>query len=219
VETNIRHGLPLSRADRRAAAIRLIRSHPEWSDRRISAITTVSAGTVATLRTQVLDSTQRTTVRIGKDGRVRPLDRNIGRQRAIDFMESNPDASVRLVASAAGVSPATVVNIRKRSNSDPGPAPSGGRLVKPPIQRTDWKEILSILTKDPSLSLSGDGRVLLRWLRVCTIDLEGRKGLAEAVPAHCVDRVAALARAAGAMWFELADKLKTHEDEQLPDPG
>jgi ParB-like chromosome segregation protein Spo0J len=219
VETNIRHGLPLSRADRKAAAIRLIRSHPEWSDRRITAITTVSARTVATLRTQVLDSAQRTTARIGKDGRVRPLDRNIGQQRAIDFMKSNPDASVRSVARAAGVSPATVVNIRKRSNSEPGPAPSGGRPAKLPVQRADWNEILSILTKDPSLSLSGDGRLLLRSLHMCTIDLEARKGLAEAVPTHCADRVAALARAAGAVWFELADKLESHEDEQPPEPS
>ena len=33
VELNHTHGLPLSRADRTAAAERIIGSHPDWSDR------------------------------------------------------------------------------------------------------------------------------------------------------------------------------------------
>jgi ParB-like nuclease domain len=36
VRSNIAHGLPLSLADRKAAANRIIGSHPQWPDRRIT---------------------------------------------------------------------------------------------------------------------------------------------------------------------------------------
>ena len=35
---NRRHGLPLTRADRAAAVERILRSHPEWSDRALAAL-------------------------------------------------------------------------------------------------------------------------------------------------------------------------------------
>src|SRR5256885_8556385 len=46
VETNIAHGLPLSLADRTAAAVRIIATRPQWSDRRIASITGLAATTV-----------------------------------------------------------------------------------------------------------------------------------------------------------------------------
>ena len=36
VQLNIAHGLPLSRADRTAAAVRIMRSHPRWSNRMVA---------------------------------------------------------------------------------------------------------------------------------------------------------------------------------------
>jgi hypothetical protein len=47
VGMNIAHGLPLTRADRTAAAVRVIHSYPQWSDRMISTVVGLSAGTVA----------------------------------------------------------------------------------------------------------------------------------------------------------------------------
>jgi hypothetical protein len=37
VRTNVAHGLPLSLADRKAAAAQIVASHPHWSDRMIAA--------------------------------------------------------------------------------------------------------------------------------------------------------------------------------------
>ncbi|MFD1048366.1 ParB N-terminal domain-containing protein, partial [Kibdelosporangium lantanae] len=45
VEANIQHGLPLTFADRKAAAARIVRSHPHWSDRAIAAKTGLSPKT------------------------------------------------------------------------------------------------------------------------------------------------------------------------------
>ena len=39
VRTNVTHGLPLSLADRKAAAARIIASHAHWSDRMIATVT------------------------------------------------------------------------------------------------------------------------------------------------------------------------------------
>ncbi|MFE0012787.1 ParB/RepB/Spo0J family partition protein, partial [Streptomyces erythrochromogenes] len=36
VEANISHGLPLTQAERTGAALRILRSHPDWSDRGIA---------------------------------------------------------------------------------------------------------------------------------------------------------------------------------------
>jgi hypothetical protein len=47
VGMNIAHGLPLTRADRTAAAARVVHSYPQWSDRMISTVVGLSAGTVA----------------------------------------------------------------------------------------------------------------------------------------------------------------------------
>ena len=50
VQENIAHGLPLSQADRRAAAERIIASHPHMSDRAIGHSAGLAAKTVAAIR-------------------------------------------------------------------------------------------------------------------------------------------------------------------------
>ncbi|MEU4746566.1 ParB/RepB/Spo0J family partition protein, partial [Actinosynnema sp. NPDC023658] len=50
VRENVTHGLPLSRADREAAAARIITAHREWSDRALAQLTGLSATTVAAVR-------------------------------------------------------------------------------------------------------------------------------------------------------------------------
>ena len=50
VQLNVAHGLPLSRADRVAAAVRIIHSSPQWSDRAIARAAGLSDKTVASIR-------------------------------------------------------------------------------------------------------------------------------------------------------------------------
>src|SRR5947207_233724 len=71
VKANISHGLPLSLAERQAAAGRILRSHPLQSDRSIGATTGLAAKTVAAIRRRISDAPA--SARIGRDGRGRPL--------------------------------------------------------------------------------------------------------------------------------------------------
>ncbi|MFJ5731745.1 ParB N-terminal domain-containing protein, partial [Streptomyces paradoxus] len=50
VKLNSNHGLPLSLADRKAAALRVLADFPEWSNRRLAGVVGLSDKTVAALR-------------------------------------------------------------------------------------------------------------------------------------------------------------------------
>ncbi|MFD4155336.1 ParB/RepB/Spo0J family partition protein, partial [Streptomyces hydrogenans] len=50
VRANIGHGLPLTLEDRKAAVLRILATHPHWSDRAIAAVTGVSPKTVGVVR-------------------------------------------------------------------------------------------------------------------------------------------------------------------------
>ncbi|WP_344668231.1 transcriptional regulator [Catenulispora yoronensis] len=114
VEANVAHGFPLSLNDRRAAARRILSSHRHLSDRAIAQVTGLSAKTIAMLRHQSEDDASRTTSRIGRDGRARPLNGMERRARVAELMTERPHASLRELARIAGVSPATASDVRKR---------------------------------------------------------------------------------------------------------
>jgi ParB-like chromosome segregation protein Spo0J len=123
VQENVTHGLPLSQADRRAAAERIITSHPHMSDRAIGQAAGLAAKTVAAIRKRSIDHVPQSNARVGRDGRVRPLDSGEGRRRAAELLISQPEASLRDVARAAGISPATVLDVRNRLARGEPPAP------------------------------------------------------------------------------------------------
>ncbi|GAA4214177.1 ParB N-terminal domain-containing protein [Microbispora amethystogenes] len=110
VESNVRHGLPLSLADRKSAARRILREHPGWSNRAVASVVGLSPKTVGALREQ--HGAQVTEVRIGRDGRVRPVSAASGRERAREILLRDPTSSLRTVSAAAGVSPGTVRSVR-----------------------------------------------------------------------------------------------------------
>jgi ParB-like chromosome segregation protein Spo0J len=123
VQENVAHGLPLSQADRRAAAERIIASHPHMSDRAIGHSVGLAAKTVAAIRKSSSEEVPQSNTRVGRDGRARPLDSGIGRRRAAELLTDQPDASLRDVARAAGISPATVLDVRKRLERGESPIP------------------------------------------------------------------------------------------------
>lgn len=123
VEANVTHGLPLSQADRRAAAERIVASHPHLSDRAIAQSAGLAAKTVAAIRHRADGAAPRSAARLGKDGKVRPLSSVAGRKRAAELIARHPQASLREVARKAGVSPATVRDVRKRLERGEDPAP------------------------------------------------------------------------------------------------
>jgi hypothetical protein len=114
VRLNSRHGLPLSTADRASAATRIMATHPQWSDRRIAGTTGLSAKSVAAIRRRSTEADPQSNARVGKDGRVRPLNSAEGRLRAGKLMADDPQASLREVAREAGIALATARDVRQR---------------------------------------------------------------------------------------------------------
>lgn len=123
VVLNAEHGLPLSRQDRTAAAQRIIESHPHWSDRRIASVTGLSPGVVGALRRQADVPMAELSLRTGRDGRSRPVDLVAGRIAASRVIAESPDASLREIASRAGVALATARDVRNRIRLGQDPVP------------------------------------------------------------------------------------------------
>ncbi|MEV7116746.1 transcriptional regulator [Streptomyces anulatus] len=223
VEANVAHGLPLSRADRRRAAERIIGSHPQSSDRAIARSAGLGARTVANIRRETAGSAQQPVARVGLDGKVRPLSSTEGRLRAAELIAENPMTSLREVARRAGISPATVSDVRKRldsgrppaatkapgPNGDYGPSetarPKSERKV-PPAPPTP-AAILEKLLRDPSLRHKQEGRQLLRLLQQNAIVTREWSELTAVVPSHCSALVVDLAHQCAETWMEFAREL------------
>jgi len=86
VQLNVRHGLPLTLSERKAAAQRIIGSHPHWSDGAIAERTGLSAKTVGKVRRRTGGDGQQPGSRLGLDGRARPVSSVEGRRRAADLL-------------------------------------------------------------------------------------------------------------------------------------
>lgn len=215
VEANIAHGLPLSLADREAAAVRILTGYPYWSDRAIAATTGLSAVTVGALRRRGTGGRPQPPTRIGRDGRCRPVNGTEGRRRASELMASNPDASLREIAKAVGMSPGTVLDVRNRlsrgedpvtnrqraaENRPAGRAPGGGEV-------RDRAATLQVLRRDPSLRFSENGRSAVRWLEAHTITTQDWTAVFASIPPHCRGMVADLARGCAESWREMAAAL------------
>ncbi|WP_405059160.1 ParB N-terminal domain-containing protein [Kribbella sp. NBC_01505] len=221
VAANIGHGLALTLADRKAAALRIFGMYPDWSDRAVAGAVGLSARTVGALRLTD-DEAVRVTARRGQDGRVRPLSAATGRQRARDFILNRPHAPLREIASAVGISPATVLDVRNRlrRGEDPVPersgpthdldgAPAGAAGSPGSDAEDDTKELLDQLRRDPSLRYSQAGRTLLVCLNTYPVAAKG-DDLIRAVPTHCLARIAQLSRQNALVWQRFAELAERH---------
>ncbi|WP_307069813.1 ParB N-terminal domain-containing protein [Streptomyces sp. B3I8] len=223
VEANVRHGLPLSTAERVTAAVRIIRTHPEWSDRVIASVTGLSAKTVAAQRFGVQGDAAGT-ARIGKDGRVRPLSSAEGRRTAARLIVEDPSASLRSVARRAGIAPGTVRDVRDRlgrgedpvpSRAQPAPATPMSRPAPPrlvvrqdtvPMSAEAREAMFRSLCRDPSLRMTETGRLLLRMMEIHMA--ADHRHIAAGVPAHCAESISVMATACAQVWQELAALVK-----------
>lgn len=233
VEENVTHGLPLSQADRRAAAARIVASHPHLSDRAVAQAAGLAARTVAGIRRRSSDTLPHLNARVGRDGRVRPLDGMAGRRRVAELLAEHPGASLREVARGAGVSPATAHDVRKRLERGEAPAPArpgangscaesaepgpvASPRTRPPPQVPPPALVLEKLLRDPSLRHKEQGRRLLRLLHQNATELQEWPGVIASVPPHCSAVVVQLARHYSQMWLNFAEELD--EQAQAADP-
>ncbi len=79
VEANSAHGLPLSSADRRAGAKKVVQTHPHLSDRAIALAVGLGPKSIATIRRRSTDSARQLNAPVGRDGRLRPVNGDEGR--------------------------------------------------------------------------------------------------------------------------------------------
>ncbi|MBB4907610.1 ParB/RepB/Spo0J family partition protein [Actinophytocola algeriensis] len=193
VRTNVTHGLPLSLADRKAAAARIIASHSHWSDRMIATVAGLSAATVARLRRERPEPAPE--VRLGNDGKLRPVNSLERRRVARAILLTEPGLSLREVARRAGISPETARSVRRKlAEADPAPAPDTATLVVR-------------LRSDPTLRFSETGRALLRLLEARSVTPDQWAAIAANVPSHWRDTVARMAIECADAWRSFAETL------------
>ncbi|MBB5132419.1 hypothetical protein HNP84_002135 [Thermocatellispora tengchongensis] len=123
VQLNVRHGLPLTLDERKAAVRRILGSHPHWSDRAIAARTGLSAYTVGDLRRRAGRETAPPNSRIGRDGKVRPVSSIEGRRSAAALLMANSEISLRELSRRTGLSVGTVRDVRDRLSRGQDPIP------------------------------------------------------------------------------------------------
>lgn len=228
LELNSSHGLPLSQADRTAAAARVVSSHPHWSDRVIASLAGLSAKTVASIRQRSTEDIPQSNGRIGRDGKVRPLNPAHGRRRASQLMSERPDASLREIAREAEVSLGTAQDVRKRLHIGQGPVPPKQRDSErvndknrtTPATRKNSQNAVTVpaagtlsdslrqLKQDPSLRFSEVGRTVLRLLDAHSIPAATWARLAEIIPIHCSGTIAQVARSCACSWTQFADQIE-----------
>ncbi|MEU0274562.1 winged helix-turn-helix transcriptional regulator [Streptomyces sp. NPDC006307] len=228
VESNTLHGLPLTLADRTAAAARILAAHPQWSDRAVASRTGLAAATVGALRRQTAPPDEAATHRIGQDGRVRPLSTAEGRRAAARLIAEDPGASLRAIAERTGLSPGTVRDVRRRTGDGEDPVPPRQReaerkAVPEPAPRVSaalptsgdggpgqgLEALVRNLCQDPALRLSDAGRLLLRMFDVQVAGTRRRQQILAAVPAHRAAMVAAAADQCAAVWRDLAIRMRS----------
>ncbi|MFJ8143302.1 transcriptional regulator [Streptomyces sp. NPDC096013] len=234
VESNTRHGLPLSTDERKQAALRILRTHPQWSDRSIAERTGWNATGVGALRRGIADPGARPDVRVGRDGRVRPSTTVEGRRVAAEVIRQNPAASLREIAKRSGISVGTARDVRHRlaqgrppvpdSRRSDGPAdpaaPTATMAIAPDEDRTgrgpapDRARRITLfdgLRNDPSLRLSESGRLVLHRLHTQLRTTEDWKRLAPAIPLHGRSAVADILSACADDLKGMAQELRCED--------
>jgi ParB-like chromosome segregation protein Spo0J len=225
VAVNLGHGLPLSIADRRRAAARIVQSHPHWSDRSIARLVGLSTKTIRSIRDShlipSLDS------RTGRDGRVRPINSTAGRRAAAEYLAAHPQSSLRTVAKHAGISPNTVRDVRNRMTRGEDPVGCTTRATSARVQttasgapqkapaaakvdedsNTAVRPLVASLSRDPAIRMTESGRELLRWLNLHMVEDVDVTALLAAIPDHRQSQLAEIATRCAANWSNIAKKI------------
>ncbi|MBG0566534.1 ParB N-terminal domain-containing protein [Actinoplanes sp. NEAU-A11] len=216
VDANLKHGLPLSRSDREAAAGRILGLFGHMSDRAVAAAVGLSPTTVSMIRRRLVPPAAAEGSRVGRDGRVRPVDGSAGRRRAGEFIALKPDAPLRAIAKEAGVSVGTARDVRERLRAGQDPVLTSQRgAVEYRRRRTGgaresacWPAVRENLSRDPAVRYAEKGRVFVRWVDAHVIERAEWAELVAAVPPHWRESMADVARSCAAAWQALADELE-----------
>ena len=217
IRRNLGRGLPLTLAERKGGALELLAGHPDWSDRRIAQVCGLSAHTVGRIRLHARETTRAPdrngvswTARVGIDGRLRP-DRPEDTRRAIaDALATDPEASVRAIATRVGASPATVLAVRNQATR-PATTESRNRRTGPTVEavpdltpepRTDW-------VSDSACRSTPEGLAFATWFDKCRPpDCRERHQYVDAVPLSRIYEVIDELARREQVWHQFVRELK-----------
>lgn len=231
VRTNTAHGLPLSTAERKRAASRILDSQPSLSDRALAALVGLSDKTVAAVRRDNKDRADTGPgwghqVRVGQDGRMRPTDATAGRMAAAEVVRQNPTSSLRQIAALSGLSVGTARDVRRRIAEGEHPVPPTclPDTDDRPATTDDWKPTpssnaddagrrtttLETLFNDPSFRMSETGRTILKRLSSQVRSSEEWAVLAPTIPQHGRQATATILRSCADDLLQIAESLSLH---------
>ncbi|MET7641784.1 ParB N-terminal domain-containing protein [Streptomyces sp. NPDC005438] len=233
VALNTTHGRPLSLAERTVAAERILTRHPQWSDRAVATVAGLSPSKVSDVRANARQETaDPSESRVGRDGRVRPLNTAQGRLRASELLRANPQTPLRQIASMAGISAATVADVRDRmrrgappvpprqqergakktrkKTTSPGAAPP--RTAAPATPSPELAPLSQVLRKDPSLRFNDAGRTMLRMVEACTVVERERQQIMACMPSHCKELMSQLMYGYAEICRSIAQELQEGAD-------
>ena len=212
VRLNTREDSGLSRAERQEAAKRILRAHPDWSDRRIGETCKISPKNVAQVRSVLermadspgLDGTE---ARVGRDGRVRPLHPQAQRIRIAEAIKAHPGASLRGIAGPIGASPETVRRVRAAVIDQ-------GALDQEQLSDSDALRSVLVRMREPTweadqafMSRDDAAEVADFFARTDTSGV-GPEQHARAIPLSRVYEVADEARRRAAFWVRFAESVE-----------
>ncbi|HEY2331998.1 MAG TPA: AsnC family protein, partial [Acidimicrobiales bacterium] len=200
-----------SLADRKELAAELLERQPGLSDRAVGRQCGLSPATVASLRTQAQIADAGASVRLGRDGRSRPVDGGALRQRIAAAIQEDPDASLRTIARRVGASPETVRSVRmqlsqtepdavSRPATRPTPAVEIDMLVTlppPPLPPPSWQE-------DTACSSTSDGAAFATWFEQSGLDDQGWREFVHSVPLSRVYEIIDESRRRSSVWTGFA---------------
>lgn len=198
VRRNISHGKPLSMKEREHAAVRLLASHPDWSDRRLADICGLSPKTLARYRQCSTADSPQLESREGRDGKRRPVDPAQRRAVIAEHLTEHPDASLRSVAKSAGSSQSTVLDVRQRLERGESPLP--GQLVERTRQE-DWRN-------DAALRSTSEGSEFARWFQQSAICDEQWEPYVDVLPMSRIYQLIDDARQRVKDWARFADAME-----------
>jgi hypothetical protein len=225
VRRNVHHGLSLTLRERKWAAGRVLGVHPHWSDRRIAGICALSPKTVGRLRV-VSDNSPSgelpqldTSVRIGRDNRLRPVNSASVRERVAEAIRAEPGASLRSVAASVGVSPETVRSVRMSLNrpnvvEEPASGDAGSDGI------ADACALEEVVASGGCMPIALPGRGLavvsddshvssdfVEWFNHTDVVATECARWAQTVPSARVDEIAAEARRRAEAWLDFAREV------------
>ena len=209
IANNVRHGKPLSKSERQAAARTLLKRCPERSDRWVGVICGLSHSTVALLRHS--SEVAASEIRVGRDGRRRPIDAAPGQAAVARVIAEEPAVSARRAADAAGVARSTAQRVAAQVRNREAPVPPAPVAAAEPPGRSK-----PVVAGDHAFYSSPERAGVASWLEKTAVSPDDLHTYLEVVPLGRIYEVVDECRRRSRTWAEMAYALETQARRRPP---